>query len=616
MKKSTTRRSGKALFAGLVLAAAAPAFAQDNARASQAGKGPGEVSFDVVERPLKDVVAYIQEKTDVNLVLTREAEEIPVTLKLRNLPWREALEVVTERAGAQIDERSANLIRIEKPPRVDFDFENADVRTVIKAIAGTAGANVVVGREVEGTVTLTLKDVPWRTALDTIVRTLGYAVVQEERGILRIVDPASLKAQLETRVFRLRFVRPPANYKPIIETQVSRSQVTAPGDSIDAIEKEFNLLQAFKQTVAPEGAVVYVKETNSLIVTATTPKLEALEKLIARVDVEPAQVFVDLKFISTSNTDFLDLGMGPGDKGIAVNATFGSMLHDLPFQLGKGGFEDHLSPFRGGSEKYGPLPTSAASAFQFGTLDFSQTQLAINLIKRDVKSRIVQAPKLIAMDNEPATIFVGETIRYARTQATSNQSGGLEFSIDEADNSPVQVGFQMLMIPHVIPDKDQIMMTIIPQQRSLSGPDGGFRKFTTGAGGSTGAQELLLPQEKSSTVITNIKLDNGHTAVLGGLLQDSDSTTQNKVPLLGDIPVLGYLFRTDTNSKTRDNLIIFLTPRIVRDEKQMKNLILRELNERSDRVDAEIMEIYGGTDSMAPSADVAPPANKGLAGPK
>ena len=172
------------------------------------------------------------------------------------------------------------------------------------------------------------------------------------------------------------------------------------------------------------------------------------------------------------------------------------------------------------------------------------------------------------------------------------------------------------MIPHVIPDKDQIMMTVIPQQRSLSGPEDGFRRFTTGAGGTTGAQELLLPQEKSSTVITSIKLDNGHTAVIGGLLQDQNTKTVNKVPWLGDLPVIGYLFKGETTSKTRDNLIIFLTPRIVRDQKQMQDLVVRELNDRSDRLDAEMMEIYGSTATVAPAPDATPAGKPGLAPPK
>lgn len=604
-----------------VLGGSATAWAQEAeskpVKADDKARGPNEVTFDVVERPLKDVVAFIQDKTDVNIVISKEAEEIPVTVKLRNLPWREALEVVVERAGAQVDEKSKNLIRIEKPPRVQFEFEAADVRVVIKAIADIAGANIIVGREVEGTVTLSLNDIPWRVALDTIVKTLGYTVVQEDRGILRIVDPANLKEQLETRIFPLRFVRPRAPYRPTMETSVSVKSISAPSDDTAAIDKEFNVLKAFNQAVAPEGGVTYIKETNALIATGTTPKLENLEKLVARLDTEPAQVFVDVKFITTRNTDLLDVGIQPGEKGIHADMSFGKMQHHLPFHLGKGGWEDHLSSFRTPTGGYGPLPnTDSASAFTFGTLDFTGTTFALNLLKNDLTSRIVQAPKLIALDNQEATIFVGETIRYARTTASSNQSGGLEYSIDEAANSPVTTGFQLLMIPHVIPDRDQVMMTIIPQQRALSGPDEGFRRFVTGTGGTQGTQEILLPQEQSSTVVTNMKLDNGQTAVIGGLLQDSDTLTVNKVPLLGDIPVLGYLFRDERKDKRKSNLVIFVTPTIVRDTQAMRDVVVNELRDRADRVEEELNDIYGAFGATAPKGGIATSTKPSLRGPK
>lgn len=621
-RNASIARPGAALAVAALglLTAPAAAWAQENVTKhvnEDRSRGPNEVTFDVVERPLKDVVAFIQDKTDVNLVIAKEAEEIPVTVKLRNLPWREALEIVVERAGAQIDEKSQNLIRIEKPPRVQFAFENADVRVVIKAIADLAGANIIVGREVEGTVTLSLNDIPWRVALDTIVKTLGYTVVQEDRGILRIVDPANLKEQLETRIFPLRFVRPRAPYRPTMDTSVSVKTVTAPADDIAAIEKEFNILKAFTQAVAPEGGVTYIKETNAIIATGTTPKLDNLDKLIARLDTEPAQVFVDVKFISTKNKDLLDVGIQPGEKGINAGISFGSMVHHLPFNLGGGGWEDHISAYRSPTGGFGPQPlTDSAKAFTFGTLDFSGTNFALNLLKNDVTSRIVQAPKLIALDNQEATIFVGETIRYAHSTASSNQSGGLEFAIDEAPNSPVTTGFQLLMIPHVIPDKDQVMMTIIPQQRALVGPDDGFRRFVTNTGGSTGTQEILLPQEQSSTVVTNMKLENGQTAIIGGLLQDSDTLTVNKVPLLGDIPILGYLFRDERTDKQKANLVIFVTPTIVRDSQQMRDVVVNELRNRQNRIEEELNDIYGGVGAPAPKGGSATPSKAGMSGPK
>ena len=578
------------------------------------------MSFDVVERPLKDIVAYIQEKTNVNLVMTAEAENVPVTVKLKNLPWREALEVVAEKAGCQLDERSSNLIRVERPPRVTFEFENADVRVVIKAVADIASANIVVGREVEGTVTLSLHDIPWRVALETIVKTLGYTVVVEERGILRIVDPANLAEQLETQVFQLRYVRPAAPYRPKMESQVHTSKADATGTTIADIEKEFNLLKAFEQALAPSGRVTYLKESNSLIATGTMPKLLELERLIARVDVEPAQVFVDVKFITTTNNDLLQIGVSPGEAGFAADLTLGKMLSRLPFSLGDGGFEDYFTPYRGADGNHGPEPiTDSASAFTFGTLDFSATTMSLNLIKRDINSRVVQAPKLFCLDNQEATLFVGETIRFAQTTASSNQSGGLEFSIDEADNSPVQTGFQLLLIPHVVPDKDQVMMTLIPQDRSLTGTSvekPGFDIFRTGGGGTTGEQILALPRERSSTVVTHIKLDNGATAVIGGLLQDSESLEVSKIPFLGDLPVVGILFRGEKTTTIRSQLIIFVTPHIVRDSAKVRQIVLNELRNRQDRIDAEIEAI--GFDAMEEElSTVEPPVDEsGLLGPK
>lgn len=622
-------RIGRHTVAGALFAAismcfvgAPGAFADNGDESAPRVRGHGgEVSFDVVERPLKDVVLLIQEFTEVNLVLAVEAESVPVTVKLKKLPWREALEVVVEKAGCQLDERSANLIRIERPPRVSFEFENADVRIVIKAIADIAGANIVVGREVEGTVTVSLHDIPWRVALDTISKTLGYTVVAEERGILRIVDPANLEEQMETQVYRLRFVRPHSPYRPKMESQVHESKAKALGTSMAEIEKEFNLLKAFQQALEPKGKVTYLKESNSLIATGTRPQLSQLEKLIARVDVEPAQVYVDVKFITTQNSDFLDLGVDPGETGIALDMSFGSMLHRLPFNLFGGGFEDSLSPFRGGPERFGPLPvTSSTDAFTFGTLDFSSTKFALNLVKTDKSSRIVQAPKLIALDNQEATIFVGETIRFAQTKAASNQSGGLEFSIDEADNSPVQVGFQLLIIPHVIPDKDQVIMTLIPQQRSLTGTSSeqpGFDVFTTGVGGTTGEQRIALPREQSSTVVTKMKLDNGQTAVVGGLLRDTETVEVNKIPFLGDLPVLGYLFRGETTATERTNLIIFVTPKIVRDSNQMRKLVRDELRDRQDRIEAELVEIAGDPlEDMGVDLDDLVPEAPNTEGPK
>src|SRR5207244_7867482 len=115
------------------------------------------------------------------------------------------------------------------------------------------------------------------------------------------------------------------------------------------------------------------------------------------------------------------------------------------------------------------FPPPSAASFTYGTLDFGQTNLLFNFLKQDKCSKLIQAPKILALDNQAATIFVGESVRYARSNAASNQNGGLTFSAEEAQNSPVNVRFQLLVIPHVIPGENKIMLLVIPQRRAPNG---------------------------------------------------------------------------------------------------------------------------------------------------
>ena len=135
----------------------------------------------------------------------------------------------------------------------------------------------------------------------------------------------------------------------------------------------------------------------------------------------------------------------------------------MPFNVG-GGSGDLADAITGTS-----FPSPAGSAFTYGTLNFSQTDLLLQFLQNDTSTRIVQAPKILALDNQEATIFIGESVRYARTTAATNQNGGLTFGVEEDPNSPVNVGFQLLVIPNVIRGEQKIMMTVIPQRRALNG---------------------------------------------------------------------------------------------------------------------------------------------------
>ncbi len=582
--------------------AVAPALSQGD-RASRELGDPRAIikSLDLRDRPLKDVVEYLREKSGINIIMD-DGIDAPVTLEnLKDMHWRQVLDLAAERAGCVVVERGPNLIKIEKPPRVRFAFDKADITKVIDAISKISGANIITAPEVTGTITLRLKHVPWRDALNQVVKTLGFTVVEEDRGILRVVSPATLVDQLVSETFQLRYVRPESTFIPKIASQYVEGRIYRPtGDP----SKTFTLVAALSRMLSGAGKLEYMAKQNIIFVKDTKPIIEEVRRTIARIDVEPKQVFVDVKFVTTKNTDLLDYGVSIGDTGLAASMGLGQIPVRTPFNLGAGGFDDSLIVNDRG---IGPFADSSLNASArtvipdtiFGALNLTQVTATLKLLKKDETSEIVQAPKIIALDHQEATIFVGDTVRYAQARAESGQSGGLQLVVEEAPNSPVQTGFQLLIVPHIIPGTDKVMMEVIPESEALSGSGGpplappGFDVFTVGSAAGQGS--IALPRVSSSTIATKMLLKSGQTAVIGGLTTDTNNRTVTSVPLLGDIPLLGWAFKHESKSRTRTSLIVFITPEIVRSPEETEAGIRRVLEKRRAAMGNEYRKIFGET---------------------
>lgn len=605
------------LAAGALVVTSAPARAQDSTMSGEGapaavGPGSGTCTFDVRDQSIDRVIDYVRRAaTEVNIIVAPEAQNERVTLAVRNMPWRSTLDEIARQTGCTVEEYP-DRIRIEKPPRVSFSFEQADVSKVIRTIAALSGANIVSDPEdVKGMVTVNLIDVPWRRALTSIVATKGYKVVEEPGGILRVVSPSKLKDELETMVYQFRFLRPPPSYRPKLPSSEYVEKKAASNET--DVEKSFSIIASLRKALEPEGTLEYINNSNSLVLKGTKPKLAQVEKMLLGLDREPQQIFVDLQFISTTNRDFFDIGAGPGSTGVQGSMTFAKVDNGiaLPFNVGKGGFEDSLL-LKDGL----PRVDKVVPSFSYGSLDFSNTSYLLRLLRNDTKSRIVQAPKLFVLDNQEATIFVGESIRYAETQAASSQSGGLQFSIKEAGGSPVSVGFQLLLVPHVIPDTNKVSITLVPTQNSLSGSSTelpGFDKFSVGTG--SGDQVIFLPRESSSTLVTTLIMEHGTTAVIGGLMQDTNAVTVQKVPVLGDIPLLGWLFKTQQTSKSVQQLMIFMTPYLVKDSARQRAIIEKELLRREPEVSRE-WDRLSGDPAPSPFMDSTDGKGSGEKAPK
>ena len=577
-----------ALAALLVTQVSAPAIAQVPSLDAR-------ITLNVEERELSQIVQHLRDRSGANLVVIQGGEEVVRDLQITDVHWRDALDYAVEMAGCVVEEDKSGVLKITRPPRVNFDFPDADIRDIIQTIAKVADANIMISPEVSGTLTVRLKNVPWRDALEEVCKTRGFTVVQERRGILRVVDPATLETQKITRSYQLRYLRPKGNYVPVIKSDFIDGDAQPPkGSPAD----EFTVLPALGRALTDGGELDYIEDQNVIIVRDTSQVHEAVTEILRRLDIEPAQVFVDVKFVSTANSDLLNLGVDYGDAGPSMSVTGGQIPITFPFSIGDGGWEDSIiaNDTEDGPWTTDDLNIGSATVVPdtiFGALSFTQTQATLRLLQRDTKSEVIQAPKLIAIDGKEATIFVGETIRYAEAKSEQGQAGGLQLSVAEASGSPVEVGFQLLVRPHVIPGSERIMMEIIPKETSLSGSAGnstlappGFDIFTVGASGFEGT--IALPRTRSSTLITQMMLDSGQTAVIGGLTTDTDVKTVSRVPFISRIPILGELFKYRSESRDRRSLVIFITPRVVYNAEDTEYLLQQELSRRRARLHDEL----------------------------
>jgi len=532
-----------------------------------------DMALDVKERPFSEIIDGIREQTGKNIIYDEEIKSINVTIRLVNVPWRALLEVIARKYDCLVEDVGIppqEIIKVSKPPTVTMVFEGADIRDVISHIATLANRNIVVSEEVKGAISLRLTNVPWQDALEAIIKTRGYVLVHEKDDrILRVVLPSEIEAQLETRIFRLRFIRPKSIYVAKMASPYFTKELSTLKQSTGAVEiSHFSLINALSAVVTPgKGRVTYDDSSNTLIITDHKPRIDKMAEIINELDKEPKQVFIDVKFVRTSNSDIFDFGIDIGDNGVQITQSFGSMVTRLPFTLGRGGLEDELAAATKTQLQEG-LPTATqitsaigATPFKFGSLDFSQTSFALRMLKKDVKSKIVQAPKMITLDHHEATIFVGRTISFAKSTIMQNDNGTSSIELKEADNSPAREGFQILVVPHVIPGTNKIQLTVVPSNDQLTGKTStvvtGFNKF------STQDATIDLPEVTQQVVVTHMILESGQTAVLGGLLSISQTESVRKIPFLGDIPFLGYFFKNKSISKLKEDMYIFITPRIV-----------------------------------------------------
>jgi len=466
------------------------------------------ITIETSDKPLETVLQWISRRAGVNVVCY-EQEQPRVTLRLANVTWQEAVESIATKYDLVVEKKSPRVWVLSRPPKVSMSFQDASLPVVLEAIARAADVNIIMAGDVASSskrLSMTLKGVPWRHALDVVVRTVDLAWVEQDYNIIRIVSPSSLAKDLQTRVLRVNY-----------------------GEAKD-------LSDALKPAMA-EGTILVNKGSNSLVLTGTPVALDAAVRLADQLDQRTREVLIEMKFVDYSTTDVQGLGFDP----ITLNFD----LQNL------GSVTQRFTPF-GNSATTSTSLTRGAT----GPVDSRLTgaSLVFEAIASLGSTNILQSPQVLTLDNTEANIVIGRELHFAEESVTT-ENGQTVRSLKEAATSPVKDGINIKVTPHITADG------FVQVSIDASNDEAQLNTFTSGTG--TSASSIQLPLKNTTSLKHTIMVGDGRTAVVGGLLKDKDVKQDGHVPGLAGIPVLGVLFRKHNQTVDKRNLTIFVTPRII-----------------------------------------------------
>ena len=425
--------------------------------------------------------------------------------------------------------------------KLSLNFQDIDTRAVLQLLADFTGLNIVVSDSVQGNITLRLKNVPWDQALDIILRTKGLAMRQN--GNIILIAPAEEIAKREHLELQAR--------KQITELEPLHSELIQINY---AKAKELaDLLKSDKSTLLSERGNVSVDErTNTLLVRETAARLEEIRALIKKLDVPIRQVLIESRIV-IANDDFArDLGArlgitavkqaGPttlvtsgtiqGPDGIS-QGTNDLLAGSAVTEVNAMNREDNGQPQRLNINL--PVPGNNAGRFSLGILRSSALlDLELSALQTEGRGEILSTPRLITSNQKKAIIEQGTEIPYQ--QAASSGATAVAFK---------KAVLSLAVTPQITPD-DRIILDLNVKNDSV------------------GKEYQGVPSINTKEINTQVLVNNGETVVLGGIYQHINRHEASKIPFFGDLPLIGALFRSRTQVNNKNELLIFVTPKIIR----------------------------------------------------
>jgi type IV pilus assembly protein PilQ len=396
--------------------------------------------------------------------------------------------------------------KIYKGRRVTLEFSDADVRKIFQLIAEVSNLNFLIADDVTGTITIKLVNVPWDQALDVILDAKGLGM-QREGNIVQIKPKAKIQSQADEDLV----AKKAAERGMELRTAVFEVNYAA----VSEVATQFTALKSDRGTITSDV------RTSRVIVKDIQTALDDMRQLLKTLDAPEKQVMIEARIVEASSTFTRDLGVQWG-------------LHYKDGSASLAGINQVDTGFGGVVSPSGPGSTGAGGiglGMSFGKLTSNiQLDMRLSAAATIGQVKIISTPKVVTLNNKAAKISQGQPIPY---QTTSAEGTKTEF---------VEAALTLEVTPHITAD-GSVSMKIKASNNSPG----------------TGSPPPINKKEAT----TELVVANGETTVIGGIYVDSDTESDTGIPFLSDIPLLGWLFKSNSKSKTKTELLIFITPKVV-----------------------------------------------------
>jgi len=435
--------------------------------------------------------------------------------------------------------------------KISFDFQNIEVRAALQAVADISGLNIIASDSVGGSLTLRLKDVPWDQALDVILQSKGLDM-RKNGTVIWIAPKEELltkeKLELEQRA-QISDLEPLKSEIFQLNYQKAESFRTVFG--LDAAGGATG--NDRNRVLSKRGSAIIDPRTNQLFVTDIASKIEDIRMLIQKTDVASKQVLIEARLVEANDgfsrnlgakLGFADLrGFRGGDPGYGVGGNnrvaLGGNLTGVGQVTGqtpdKGDGYTNTTMVNLPAAAIGGISPSSLAFSLFSSADNRFLNLELSALEADGKGKIISSPRVVTEDKMVAVIEQGIELPYQ--VASSSGATSIEFK---------KANLRLEVIPQITPDGNVVLEVDVSKDSKGEETRAGFAINT-------------------QHVKTKVMVENGGTVVLGGIYQQTERSNVSKVPLLGDVPVLGYLFKTQGRESAKTELLVFITPKIVTD---------------------------------------------------